>query len=300
MQARDVDLVELAADAKVTPWEAITMVVEVHAVPNSQQRVAQLRVSDVKGATEQRQVQATRCEDLLSAVAWVLVALAKEHHTQETSELRSPEVPEVLRQAKASTINAPTEGGVRAVVPSFSLQGHVLPEEVHHARLSLGAAVAVSTLFVPEAAVGLVAFIEYRPWGKLLPMFRLSATELATAPVQGALGVGVTIRRVAARLTSSMRMRDLPLGIMGGIEVGTLTAHGSGLQTAREDTAGWVAALLGGRGEIPLIRKRLSLDIAAFGAYSPYTYGFQSHSGASVLESGHWDLRVECGLAAHF
>jgi hypothetical protein len=95
-------------------------------------------------------------------------------------------------------------------------------------------------------------------------------------------------------------MPGLPIALVGGIEDGIFRGGGSGSITPGSETVRWLAALIGPMSRVPLLRDRLDLELGATLGLLPYSYGLHYRSGRPLLESRHFDLRTELGLASHF
>jgi hypothetical protein len=283
--------------------DRFTVDVDVRPAKGGHAYAARVSIRSETGAHDIREVDAERCEELHSAIAWVLAVLAwGPGGVNENPRPRDATTPP--KNALPRSNSAPALGsawGVRArqeLGSSVRLaQGRMTLKEPP--RFAMGAELAEGWHFVHDWARGPAVFIEHRPWLTRPVALRLTLLTLTNDVPSAETSIGVTVRRTAARLGGSIRVPGLPLALVSGLEAGLLAARGSGTLISHQSHSFWGSLLVGALLDLPLLGDKLGLEAGGHAALSPFTYAFHT-SQRKIAESGPVEVRATLGLKSHF
>jgi hypothetical protein len=272
---------------------------------------ARVSISSETGAHDVREVEAGKCEQLHSVVAWVLVVLARGprllDETNRVSDAATESANGLSRSvpaAGAASQPASAPSDPRTKLQSFGSvvtllgYGRVVPRA--QPTFSLGAQLMGGWLFLRQPAWGPTVFFEHRPLRCRPLALRLSLLRLANDTSISDSNIAIAVTRTAARFAGSIKVPSMPVALMSGLEAGLLAARGSGSLVSHLSRRVWAAWSLGIVLEVPILRERLWLTAGADAALCPLTYAFRTTSERTIIESGPVELRAAAGLKSSF
>lgn len=313
MRERGAHLQDLPAGMPNSDRDRFLVVVDVHASKGTHRYAARVAIQSESGARDVREVEAERCDELHSVIAWVLVVLARGPRALDEDTRARDATPESANHLPAwgPAPAAFADSGAKARVPAPSVPapgyapsnvrlvyGRVVPKVPP--RFALGAQLMSGWFFVSEPAWGAAGFVEYRPVRASPRALRLTLLQLANNTVDSGSGIGVAIKRTAARLGASVKVTGVPLSFVGGVEAGWLSAHGSGAVVSHGGRSAWGAGFAGMVMDFALLRDRLWFEACADVSVSPFSYAFHTTSARTIRESGPVELRAAAGLKSSF
>ncbi|HKO51370.1 MAG TPA: hypothetical protein VJV79_26860 [Polyangiaceae bacterium] len=277
---------------------------------------AQIHLQSEDGE-EARQVQASSCGDLRSAVAWVLVVLARqgapERRASSASEREAGSTggfPDLAADASSPAATqvplaplaplAPLEPVASTDVRSPQGSSARRPKE-QVSSWGLGSSFTGAFGLLPAPAFGPMLFGRYLPAVPWLPALQLSIQRLVT-PGFESNGTSISMTRDAARLGAWVPLvgRVVDLGLAA--EAGRLVASGSGstLERGSSDSAFWFAFAVPLRFSIPLIGRTLQAELQLELDYSPVPYTFRYGSGDTLTSTAAFEGRGQVGITSLF
>jgi len=268
-----------------------------------------------KGGEEARRVEAGACQDLRSAVAWVLVVLAQQ---------RAPErsAPPASEREGSSTAVFPAPASRTSVPAAEASLPHVAqpaveptqPPEIQsssarsaHRRdervttWGLGCSFVGAIGLLPAPSFGPMLFGRYHPHTKWLPTLQLSVQRLVTSDFESS-GTSISLTRDAARLGAWVPLIASTLDLGLAAEAGRLVATGSGatLERGSSDSTLWFAFAVPVRLSIPLVGRILQAEFQLELDYSPVPYTFRYGSGDTLTSTAAFEGRGQMGLGSIF
>jgi len=312
MRKRGARLEKPGTGARSGEHERLTVDVDVHPAKGDHTYAARVSIRSETGAHDMREVDADRCEELHSAIAWVLAVLAwgprgvnenqrpRDATTQPKNDLpHSNSAPAAaamplapaLASAWGSRAVPELRSSVRLAQGRMTLKAPV--------RFAMGAQLTGGWNFVHDSARGPAVFVEHRPWLTRPIALRLTLLTLTNHVPSSDASIGVTVRRTAARLGGSLRVPGSPFAFASGLEAGLLAARGSGALVSHESHSFWGSLFAGILLDLPLLGDKLGLEAGGDAALSPFTYAFHT-SGRKIAQSGPFEVRATLGLKSSF
>lgn len=284
--------------------EQFTVNVNVQSASDGHGYAAQISISSARGARDARELTASRCAELHSAIAWVLVVLARrprsldENHRESVAKTDTGNRPSTAGPVPA-TVKLPAAPRVdTASTASLDVHGHVTVKA--QPRFALGAQLIGGWSYLRDPAWGPAVFFEHRPWRDRAFGLRLSLLTLANDTSGTGSDVEIAARRTAVGLSGWLQVPGAPVTLSGGLEAGVLSARGSGALVSHQSRRAWGAGVVGLSLELPLFGDRLWLAASAHIAICPFTYAFRTTSERTVVESGPIEPRAAAGLKSRF
>jgi hypothetical protein len=268
--------------------------------------IAQIHVQSEDGE-EARQVQASACADLRSAVAWLLVVLAQQRTPERSAPGASEREPGATAAFPDLASDAQPHATQSPLEPIASADVRSPPAQSAHARAAhastwgLGFAFTGAFGLLPAPAFGPVLSGRYRPNVSWLPALQLSVQRLVTSGFESN-GTSISLTRDAARLGAWVPLVSNLLNLGLAAEAGRLVATGSGptLERGSSDSAFWFAFALPVRVSIPLIGRTLQAELQLELDYSPVPYTFRYGSGDTLTSTAPFEGRGQVGLVSLF
>ena len=311
MHARGAELEQPGTNTPSTGRARFTVDVGVRSTQGAHHYAARVEIRGENGTYDVRELEADRCEELHSVIAWVLVVLAGGPRGTDENDRASGVTTESANQA-FTTDPIPPAAGELTVAPAAraSAQGLGGPSQVRLAagsvvpkakqRFALGAQLMGSWHFLDAPAWGPAMFFEHRPLRAGPFTARITVLSLTNDAFSTDSNIGVSVRRTAARLGASFRPRQIPLALASGLEAGLLSARGSGQVLSHESRSLWGAWFAGILLDLPLLHDRLRLQAGADLSFSPFEYAFRTSSERTIIESRPLELRAAGGLESSF
>ena len=261
---------------------------------------AWLTLSDASGRVHERRFQVNGCDELRAVVAWVLLVLAREGKIPTDSRLANASASFATEDPEARP-PAETHAPAPPVTTSPRVAPRPSPAPVEAARstLKLGSSFLSGFGFLPSPALGPALFAEFEPRARRNPVFRASVFYLSTQGYERN-GASIGVNRLAAQLSVRVISSWTPLSFAAALEGGRLTGAGSGAGLARSDSdsALWLAAELGPRLSVPLVRDVLEGELGGALAFTPLVYSFEYRGGEALSHSENLEVRAFAGLMA--
>lgn len=273
--------------------------------PSAQTAEIQLQSDD---GQESRRVQASSCNDLRSAVAWVLVVLA-----QQRAPERSAADPLEHERSAAAFPDAPAEASAQSatsplsLVPGESVETRPTSAQSAHPQRRRASTWALGTSFtaafglVPAPAFGPMLFGRYRSEVSWLPTLQLSVQRLVTFGFESN-STSISLTRDVARLGAWVPLVGSVVHLGFVAEAGRLMATGSGptLEYGSSDSAFWFAFGAPVQVSIPVIGRYLEVEAVLELDYSPVPYAFRYGSGDTLTSTAPFEGRGQVGLVSLF
>lgn len=312
MHARGAQLEQPGANVPSTGRDRFTVDVSVRSLKGSHPYAGRIEIQGTSGTHDVRELEADRCEELHSVIAWVLVVLARGprgvNENDRASDVTTAPVkgpyPSSPVPAAASEPSVATAAGASALargdIPSKVqlAYGSVMPKA--KPRFALGAQLLGSWLFLRNPAWGPAVFFEHRPWLTRPFAARVTVLTITNDAVNSGSSIGVAVRRTAARFGASLRLPQMPFALSSGLEAGLVSARGSGQVLSHESRSRWGAWFAGIVLDLPLLHERLRLEAGADLSVSPFRYAFRTSSERTIIESKPLELRAAVGLKSSF
>jgi hypothetical protein len=311
LQQRGAHLEKPGASTPIDGSERFTVDVEVSASDGPHSFAARFEIQGANGTRDVRQVEADRCEELHTTVAWVLLVLARAPRVGDDNDAASGNKTLLARGTPASDPAAarnltPTvalaNANAQAIGESTAtvrvVYASVLPKA--HPRFALGAQMMADWGFLREPAWGPAMFFEHRPFRADTVAGRLTLLSMTNGGSTADSSIAVAVRRSSARFGAWFRVPRVPVAFTSGFEVGLLSARGSGAVVSRQTRSVWGAAFAGIVLEFPLLHDRLWLEAGADASLSPFTYAFRTSSERTIVASSPVELRTAAGLKSTF
>jgi hypothetical protein len=252
---------------------------------------------------DERRVVARDCDELLRAIAWVLVVFAEERHSARASP--APSAPGAPAGASSAAFPEPTAAPASpplgtprtsrtSQAPSASPRPDCRPRSS-----GVGSDFVVAGGWVPAVSVGAVLFGRYAPCLPWLPGIELSAGHLVTSSYERD-GRELSMSRTGGRAVLWFELGAPGVDAGLGLELSRLRATASGTEAGPggSDSTLWWAIALPVRATLPLLARRLWLRAGADFLYAPRDYSFRYRSGEELAQSSHFELRGLLGLGA--
>jgi len=269
--------------------------------------IAQIHLQSEDGE-EARQVQASSCGALRSAVAWVLVVLARQSAPERSASSAAQgdagytaAFPDL---SSDTSLPPATQSPLEPIAPAavHSPQGqsaHPRAEQV--SSWELGCSFIGAFGLVPAPSFGPMLFGRYHAAAPWLPALQLSIQSLVTSGFESD-GTSISLRRDAARLGAWVPLIGRVIDIGLAAEAGRLVAAGSGstLERGSSDSTFWFAFAVPLRFSMPLIGRTLQAELQLELDYSPVPYTFRYGAGDTLTSTGAFEGRGQAGLSSLF
>jgi hypothetical protein len=263
---------------------------------------AWLTLSDASGRVHERRFEVNGCDELRAVVAWVLLVLAREGKIPTDSRLAHASAG-FATEAQEPEARPPTE--THAAAPPVTNSARVAPRpsparvEAASSTWKLGSSFLSGFGFLPSPALGPALFAEFEPRARQNPVLRASVFYLGTQAYERN-GASIGVNRLAAQFSVRVISSWTPLSFAAALEAGRLTGAGSGAGLARSDSesALWLAAELGPRLNVPLVRDVLEGELGGALAFTPLVYSLQYRGGEALSRSENLEVRAFAGLLA--
>jgi hypothetical protein len=312
MHQRGVHLENPGVEPPGAGLERFTVDVHVRSSTGAHGHTGRVEIHGANGTHDEREVDAERCEELHSVIAWVLVVLARGPRASGGHDRTSGGTTEsanglLLSGPVAAAGNTPSS--VALAVGANAEFGRI-PSKVQLAygrvvpraqpRFTLGAQLMGGWGFLEQPAWGPALFFEHRPLRGSRFKLRLTLLAITNQGASSDSSIGVSVRRVAARLGASLPVPNTPFALTSGLEGGLLSARGSGAVVSQQSRSAWGSWFAGILLDLPLLRDRLWLEASADASLSPFMYAFRTSSERTIVESGPVELRTAAGLKSSF
>jgi hypothetical protein len=251
---------------------------------------------------EERRVAAPDCDELLRAIAWVLVVFAEERHAVNSRPDRAANVPVPAGSSNAafpepaSELASPQDE-TQSTPPSPVARNRATEPECRRRGFSMGSDLVVAGGWVPAVSGGAVVFGRYAPCPPWLPGIEVGAGGLLTSRYERD-GRELSIARAGMRAVLWMEL-GTPLVDAGlGFEFSRLrvTASESEVGPGGSDSDLWWAVALPVRATLPLLGRRMWVRAGIDALYAPSEYSFRYRSGEVLAQTGHFELRALLGV----
>ena len=251
---------------------------------------------------EERRVAARDCDELLRAIAWVLVVFAEERHALQGRPDRASNMPVPAGSSNAAFPEPASEPAsprqeTQSKPPSPVARNAATKPECRRRGFGVGSDLVVAGGWVPAVSAGAVVFGRYAPCPSWLPGIEVGAGGLLTSRYVRD-GRELSIARAGMRAVLWMEL-GTPLVDAGlGLEFSRLrvTASESEVGPGGSDSDLWWAVALPVRATLPLLDRRMWVRAGIDALYAPSEYSFRYRSGEELAQTGHFELRALLGI----
>jgi hypothetical protein len=253
---------------------------------------------------EERRVVARDCDELLRAIAWVLVVFAEERHAARGGAGLAPNAPAPAGSSSAAFPEPPSEPGD----PSHEPESKKLPPvaanassetECRRSGFGVGSDLVVAGGWLPAVSAGAVVFGRYAPCPSWLPGIEVGAGGLVTSSYERD-GRELSSARAGMRAALWMELGTPIVDAGLGVEFSSLRATASDSEDGPggSDSALFWAVTLPVRATLPLFARRIWVRAGVDALYVPSEYSFRYRSGEELAQTGHFELRGLLGIGA--